>query len=459
MHTGKKIGNFLRIVLTLGIIFLSLAVMKREFQINTSRVPELQTAVKRLVKAAARAGLSEPRLSIDWSTKREVVKSHTIIEMEDGRPSGQESISRYAVEVVDAVLDLPDMPAQDAQAYELLGILQATVDAEGKDRGENEIFAYGPHLAACEALRHAKLECVHCRAKRLRTKTCIIRSTASGELRQVGKECAQHYVGNNLEKVVAALEFVQHTASLLDPFGEDSDREYSGGGGGAKLAVYDAAELIAHSLACVRVRGWQPSKIWSKNQWGEDEQRPNWSATWRDVQTEISGVWMRNTDGSRVHAVPYVVTAEDRTQAEQKVLPWISGAKLDAADEKHAYLIQMQEILSPGWVSSKRLAFVVSIVKAFERGVQDSAPKPATNSPEGRVAVKGVVVSTKTVQSDFGLTEKMLVKLEDGNKVWSSVPKGFEASREARVHFKATFTRSDKDPHFSFGSRPILMKA
>lgn len=118
---------------------------------------------------------------------------------------------------------------------------------------------------------------------------------------------------------------------------------------------------------------------------------------------------------------------------------------------------------------------------------------------EGRRPIVGVVLSTKWQDSDFGSTLKMLVRQDDGNKVWGSVPRSLWGSvprslesertyrierpsmpgpdavvisedetgwlcidrgedvptlKGRRVEFTATVERSRDDRHFGFFKRP-----
>ena len=74
--------------------------------------------------------------------------------------------------------------------------------------------------------------------------------------------------------------------------------------------------------------------------------------------------------------------------------------------------------------------------------------------------VEGTVVSHKWQHSDYyGETHKMLVKQDDDNKVWVTVPESIETAeyedlKGQRVRFFATVTRSDKDDHFGIAKRP-----
>lgn len=83
--------------------------------------------------------------------------------------------------------------------------------------------------------------------------------------------------------------------------------------------------------------------------------------------------------------------------------------------------------------------------------------------PEGRRTIKGVVVSTKIIDGDYGTTYKMLVQEDDGNRVFGTIPaaintgEAWQAMQEpmkVRVRFDAKVERSERDEHFGFFSRP-----
>jgi hypothetical protein len=78
----------------------------------------------------------------------------------------------------------------------------------------------------------------------------------------------------------------------------------------------------------------------------------------------------------------------------------------------------------------------------------------AADCPEGRVMVKGEVVSTRVQDSDFGSILKMLVKDDTGYKVWGTVPSALNVERGSRVKFTATIEVSKDDPKFGFFKRP-----
>ena len=94
-------------------------------------------------------------------------------------------------------------------------------------------------------------------------------------------------------------------------------------------------------------------------------------------------------------------------------------------------------------------------VWAAERAAQDAA-RPHAAAPSGRVTVEGVVLSVREPdESAMYPSWKMLVLDDKGFKTWGNIPSRlWPVSRGTRVRFSAEITPSDKDPEFSFFSRP-----
>jgi hypothetical protein len=103
-------------------------------------------------------------------------------------------------------------------------------------------------------------------------------------------------------------------------------------------------------------------------------------------------------------------------------------------------------------------------VRQYGNGSRERAAKDAAEAeeitipvPEGRYQITGEVLSTKWVDSDYGSTLKMLVKVDTLNgvyRIFGSVPSALTVERGDNVTFTATVERSAKDESFGFFKRP-----
>lgn len=119
-----------------------------------------------------------------------------------------------------------------------------------------------------------------------------------------------------------------------------------------------------------------------------------------------------------------------------------------------------------GQVSEKQLALVTKLLAQIEQAAVDLVARQAEQAevPDlvtGRRELVGEIVSVKWVENDYspygGGSLKMLVRLDDGTKVYGTCPRSLDGELEGRrVEFTATVERSTKKPERTFGffSRP-----
>jgi hypothetical protein len=135
-------------------------------------------------------------------------------------------------------------------------------------------------------------------------------------------------------------------------------------------------------------------------------------------------------------------------------------------NEKFAFLLSMADAyekwgsLTDGQINAVRKIMASRQAKAAEKIDEALALRDAPEAPEGRQTVVGTVASTRVDTSDYGSVRKMLLKLDDGNKVWGTMPSKVESTIYQddnefigkRIELTATFTR--KEEHFSFYKNP-----
>lgn len=79
-------------------------------------------------------------------------------------------------------------------------------------------------------------------------------------------------------------------------------------------------------------------------------------------------------------------------------------------------------------------------------------------APEGKVVVKGKVVSVKDWMDIYGPVFKMTVRLENGATVYGSLPKAVPADYRGEISFSATFAQAQNDNTHSFFKRPTKVE-
>jgi hypothetical protein len=117
-----------------------------------------------------------------------------------------------------------------------------------------------------------------------------------------------------------------------------------------------------------------------------------------------------------------------------------------------------------GSVSEKQLSFSVDLFNRLQAGIARDADllqertqliASGVTAPSGKQTIEGEIVGFKEVDSEWGISTKVIIKLDSGAKVYGTLPsKGGGAQIGDKVSFCATFTVSDKDTLFGFFSRP-----
>lgn len=126
---------------------------------------------------------------------------------------------------------------------------------------------------------------------------------------------------------------------------------------------------------------------------------------------------------------------------------------------RHSLFLKLRKY---GELSAAQVAAVEGgLERDAQRAAEAAALELAAPLVEGKREVEGVVQTTRLKHGDFGSTLKMLVKQDDGNKVWGTVPRALEELsflEGQRIKFTATVERSSDDPHFGFFKRPTKVE-
>jgi len=96
--------------------------------------------------------------------------------------------------------------------------------------------------------------------------------------------------------------------------------------------------------------------------------------------------------------------------------------------------------------------------RADELAAREEQHAKAANAPKGRMVIAGKIISAKWQQSQYGLTQKMLLLTNMGWKLYCTVPSGVEPEVGTEVKINVTVEPSKDDAKFAFGSRPALVK-
>lgn len=144
--------------------------------------------------------------------------------------------------------------------------------------------------------------------------------------------------------------------------------------------------------------------------------------------------------------------------------PAFAAAVEQAKGELHAKNTFVHDVISKlnqfGSLSERQVA---AVLKSLARDIENASRKaieaetPKGPVPTGRVTLTGTILSTKVVEGFYGSTLKMLLGLENGSRVWLTVPSKSGAAKGDTITVVATVEASKDDPSFGFGKRPSLV--
>lgn len=138
-------------------------------------------------------------------------------------------------------------------------------------------------------------------------------------------------------------------------------------------------------------------------------------------------------------------------------------------EDTHEFLLDMQRAIQKyGSLTERQTEAVEKWRRTSEhyaesKKADEEISEDAPALKAGKREFTGEILSTKWHHSDYGESLKMTVRLEDGNKVWGTVPANIHESSEIQmpsdlhgrnIVFTATLKPSPDNPHFGFFRRP-----
>jgi len=143
-----------------------------------------------------------------------------------------------------------------------------------------------------------------------------------------------------------------------------------------------------------------------------------------------------------------------------------------AADEESAnsFILDLyRRVYRKGWtlsekqISAARNVVLQEKVRQAKREQHDALVANAPALQEGRQTIEGEILSLRCEETMYGDSWKMLVQMDNGNRVWGGVPSAFldwsisDTNRKlqgSRVRFAAQIQPKEGEDHFGFYKRP-----
>jgi hypothetical protein len=279
------------------------------------------------------------------------------------------------------------------------------------------------------AYRESQPVCDHCRTTRLRSSTYVVENVATGELRQVGRQCLADFTGSTGNDPMAMARWAEMIGAFLawfSSFDEDGNR-YAWTE--PVTSLFSFLETVA---AVIRKDGWLSRGAARTNaERGDGSTIATADTAWRIF-------WMiPKTREDREELRRYETEEVDTTLATATV-QW--GATLDARTDLNDYLHNLSVVSRSLLVSRKTAGLAASMVVAYQKELNLIAERAreATRAPSSHVGeigerLRGVKVTVVRVVAlegnEFGPRSIVGMTDETGNDLnwftgWTSVEIG-----------------------------------
>jgi hypothetical protein len=272
-------------------------------------------------------------------------------------------------------------PAVRLEGYEFLATLQHETAGTILRTVPGATIADGE----LDRFRTVKPHCEHCKVRRYRKDSFVVRHIESGETIQLGRNCVGKYIGGGASpKAIAAL------AELMIELRDVGDEESEWVGGSSERYAW-LPLFLTFVATSVRLNGWT-----SRSVAREDDRR---------IAT-ADHVWWMMFPGSdhkskeEARAFRQQVSAADRQVAINAML--LAGKKLVNAGRLNDYEHNLRISLASQFVTGRKAGIVASLIGWYERAVGIEAKKRAEREARKAARLASKHLGTVGERQEFG---------------------------------------------------------
>lgn len=299
-------------------------------------------------------------------------------------------------------------------------------------------------------------ECDHCKQRRNRKKTFVVRDE-QGVYKCVGRMCLKDFLGFNADPHSLA-SYAEHLMELDQLFSEAQDESWSSSGG--QCFSWDLELMLAQTLAVVDKKGWMSrGNAYKLSQEYCDGQRGSVTATADFVLYLLLPCMSRDARDQRDHANAQAehAIADKHVEEARQVIDWAKG--IDQFDD-NTYLANINTIARMGSLNAKMAGLACSMFTGYRREKEQEikrtqiAKRPA-GSHAGTIGKREVFKGLKLVrtfakESHYGTTTICSFSDEQGRDFVWFASSSVEDLEEGRVYDVKATVKS----HGEFANRP-----
>jgi hypothetical protein len=305
----------------------------RVYAIPQPNMGKFEERLSKLVRRAVKLGVAAP----EWHMVRE---SHKVIRVKTDREDerGNTIMEERVLLINHITVQHPRVIVAD---YEFVAMVEHTE--------EGNILHSLPGKSVPPQYRESDAYCDHCQVRRRRNNTFIVRHTADGNYKQIGRNCLADYLGRDAERYADAAE-LYYTVDELASASEEGDFG-GGGGGGDQYDMLDTylsyvAEVISHV-------GWLSRSA--------AKERDGAQAT-----ADIATFHMHPPFGAERRDFLFTYPTQASKDTALQAIAWCENLSDEEVKESD-YLHNIRVIARRGLVGYRQKGYAASIVSGYQR--------------------------------------------------------------------------------------------
>ncbi len=346
--------------------------------INEDDLPKLQAKINDLNKRAKRIGTDPITLELG-ETKKVKLQTRFV-----------EDLWRGLVEVT---VNGPEPRYADWQFVAALKPLTSG----------NMVFAIGDQEIP-RKYRKADMTCDHCGTKRKRNATYIIRSTETGEYKQVGRSCLKDFMGHGdparfADFLAAIAEFVKE----VEDWGDDGDTAYWDNDELPSNKYFSIEKYLGYVVASIERHGWTSR---AEAQFGDY------------ATADAAADWMFPPKHQRTEPVP-----EKALRKAKAALAWIRKKPEKWATTN--YLQNLRLLCKEDVIGADEIGIAASLITVYDREKESERRERDIAAGKGSKHVGAVgerrdfrlkITSIKPYDGNYGMVYITKLLDDDGNE-------------------------------------------
>ena len=267
----------------------------------------------------------------------------------NGEITFEKSESYYSEENKCYMTDIEICGTYKVEGYEFIGTLEYV-----SEQGCNLIKKINPDVEVPTKYR-TSTECDHCKTRRFRKHTVLLRNIESGEFVQVGKSCVKDYLGCDIEDYARYIKWFE---SIDDYIQDMMPNQFS-----YAKPVYSVEEILLQTAERVKECGYI-SKAQAERAYYEEDRRLDTTAS------VVLHIMLQTPNGKGETIYPKYSVTDYATEYVKNVIDFIK-----TSDESNDYMYNLKVLFNLDFVNSDKIGMIVSAVGCYIREQYKNAEK------------------------------------------------------------------------------------